>query len=60
MFSQVTKTSAISKHAIHCETFLEFFALLPLRYFFSAEDLELRPYLCCEDLSPLAPLTSPP
>jgi hypothetical protein len=43
MFSQVTKTPAISKHAIHQETISDFVVKPPLHLFtFSAEDLELR------------------
>jgi hypothetical protein len=46
MFSQVTKTSAIFKHAIHFETIVDFVTLLVLRIFFSADDLDLRRDAC--------------
>jgi hypothetical protein len=43
MLSQVTKNSAIPKHAIYLETNLDFVAKSDLCFFFfSAEDLEDR------------------
>jgi hypothetical protein len=42
MLSQVIKTSAIPEHAIHLETTFFFVDLPVQRFFFSAEDLELR------------------
>jgi hypothetical protein len=43
MFSQVPKTSAISEHAIHLETILDFEDTTFLRFFrFSVDELEFR------------------